>query len=137
MSLKADGVGAVTGAERYSLKADRITAADIARIVSLRSQEIAGLGQAHITQLRSALVSGLGIVNLYKVQVDGVSELNQNWLQGVKTVHLSPLSEEVSARLRAFTGDLEEQYLHILEYPDGYVLSLNNEMLAYRWQSSS
>lgn len=137
MKLNADAISSPQQSTLVPLQFDRTGANYVAGIIGLFQESLGKAGLKKLQHVRSALVGGIGIVNLYEVDFEDVRSLEQLRLQDLHSVILRDVSEEVMGRLKVFLGDINEQLVYLLEYPDGYLLSFNQELLSFRmkWPS--
>lgn len=131
--LNAQPLGKSSSVKPYVADADGLGGVHFAHLVSLFQQKIGNSGLAKITHLKSSLVGGVGFVNLYEVDYGDVDDLSQLKLSSLKGFKAGDLSTDLVERLNEYLGDIKE-VLYLLEYPDGFILSLNNQMLSLKPQ---
>lgn len=131
MRLIADKVDTARTLITSRLNADRLSPFDVEELLSVYGKTMGYSGTMSLSKVKSTLVAGVGFINLFTVDVDGITHLKQLKLTKIKELKLCPLDAVLVEKLRVLTGKLERNTLYLLEYPDGYILSLNDLMLAF------
>jgi len=131
-SLKSKPISTATVAESSALSSGKIGAGEAIRIIDAFQRSISSVSIKKSTLIRSALVRDIGIINLYQLEANDLTDLSQLALQKLHRFELISLDGKKAQLLKQFIGDIREQHLYLLEYPEGYVLSLNDELLAFR-----
>lgn len=132
MRLSADKATAGFAKTIDVLNIQSIGAGRVAKQIGLWFQSIGGGGLSGISHLRSGLVAGIGFINLYEVVYDGLHDLSALELDGFNSVRIGGLDSDKAQRLFEYLGDLASSEIYLLEYPDGYLLAHNNNLLAFK-----
>lgn len=108
-----------------------LTGIEVLDIISMATDNSFSISKKKPTTLRSSLVEGIGIINLYKLEAGGVATLKDLSLRNIEGFKVANLDGKKVQTLKRFVGDISSEYLYLMEYPGGYVLSLNDELLAF------
>jgi hypothetical protein len=131
MKLVSQPLGAVNGSLVSNVS--QIKSSPI-QVIGLLTAHQNKLGQSVVDSydhVHSTLLGGVGIINLYEVRITGVNALSQLNLNSLIDFEVKAVAFEKAQRLMEYIGELQNDVLYLLEYPDGYLLSINNEILGF------
>lgn len=133
MSVTTDSVGSVVTSRLPSLSTIGVNALGFIQSLRAKAQLLGNSKIIDAKCIKSALVADVGFINLYEVEVRGsvlsLSSLMNGRLRGYSAVDLSA---ELVQGLSLYLRDLDSQYLYLLEYPDGFILAINDSLLGFQ-----